>query len=349
MKTVVDNAYLLTEEAIEAYLADVREAGVAASAIAKYRTPLKDLFTWLGNDKIVTAERLVAWRGEIESRGYAPKTIWNYIGQINTFFRSYGYETLCIPKPLRKDLTGKTFGYLTAITPVGKNERNNVIWKCQCRCGKEVDVAATQLIAMNTTSCGCLKTDIIRYINRYEGGTELRKVLSDDAISHRTASGYTGVYLVRGKWVARMIYKGISYSLGSYFKIEDAVKARALAKERVMEDAQGLYEATAHLYGSMPARPIKRNEKTQESFDPIVRPARRSDNTSGYTGVSWNDGKWRASIGYGGTRYILGYFSDLDEAVTIRKLAEQFAADGEIEKLERIARGCYACESLGSH
>lgn len=51
---------------------------------------------------------------------------------------------------------------------------------------------------------------------------------------------------------------------------------------------------------------------------------RRTDNTSGVTGVSWYaaQGKWVAEIYVGGRKKNLGYFNTFDEAVAARKQAE---------------------------
>lgn len=48
-------------------------------------------------------------------------------------------------------------------------------------------------------------------------------------------------------------------------------------------------------------------------------------NTSGYTGVSWNKAreKWEVSIQAHKKRYRLGNFSDLSDAVAVRKKAEK--------------------------
>ena len=50
---------------------------------------------------------------------------------------------------MRKDITGMKFGRLTAIEPVGKDNRRNILWKCRCDCGNECvrAVAETQIIA----------------------------------------------------------------------------------------------------------------------------------------------------------------------------------------------------------
>lgn len=50
---------------------------------------------------------------------------------------------------------------------------------------------------------------------------------------------------------------------------------------------------------------------------------KRSDNTSGFTGVTWCKlyNKWNASIQVSGKRKNLGYFHDIDEAKTARMRA----------------------------
>ncbi len=257
MSEIIVPSFVLTEERMEEYLAEIKAKGVSEASIVKYRTPLKDLYLWLGDEKYVTRERLCEWRKNLESRNCAQITVQTYVTTINTFLRFCCHEELCIPRPMKNDLTGQTFGYLTAISLAGKNNRRNIVWKCRCKCGNEIDVPATLLINMNTTSCGCLKGEQLQYANRYVEGTSLRQTLADDSISKRTASGYTGVYQKRGKWIARIQYKGVLYSLGSYFKKEDAVKARAMAKELIKEDAQVLFDKTSHLYGKRPMRPSK--------------------------------------------------------------------------------------------
>ena len=54
----------------------------------------------------------------------------------------------------RKDLTGQTFGRLTALYPTDKRDFYNVIWHCKCECGREVDVSSNRLTMKNTQSCG---------------------------------------------------------------------------------------------------------------------------------------------------------------------------------------------------
>ena len=54
------------------------------------------------------------------------------------------------------DLTGQTFGRLTALKVSRKRDRRGrVLWECQCTCGKKKNVATGDLKASKVKSCGC--------------------------------------------------------------------------------------------------------------------------------------------------------------------------------------------------
>lgn len=57
----------------------------------------------------------------------------------------------------RKDLTGMTFGKLTAIEMTDRRSGSNIIWKCKCECGNICYVSAASLTGGKTHSCGCLQ------------------------------------------------------------------------------------------------------------------------------------------------------------------------------------------------
>ena len=53
------------------------------------------------------------------------------------------------------DIKGQTFGYLTALEPLEKWESGDVLWRCRCVCGREIEVTASRLLKWNVTNCGC--------------------------------------------------------------------------------------------------------------------------------------------------------------------------------------------------
>lgn len=56
-----------------------------------------------------------------------------------------------------KDLTGMTFGNLTAIKKTQRKNRNT-LWLCKCKCGNEVECYQYNLQRGTSTSCGCLRS-----------------------------------------------------------------------------------------------------------------------------------------------------------------------------------------------
>ncbi len=150
--------FILSKEIIEKNLQNKSDQGVAFVTIGKYKTPLFHLLQWCDGSSELTAEKMLAWRQSVIAHGYSKISVQNYVTVINDFLRANGCGDLCIPKPLRNDLTGRTFGYLTAIAPTEKRLRRYVVWRCICKCGKEVELPSGMLLGGHTTSCGCLNT-----------------------------------------------------------------------------------------------------------------------------------------------------------------------------------------------
>lgn len=58
-----------------------------------------------------------------------------------------------------QDLTGRPFGYYTAIRQDGCNSQGVPYWLCRCRCGNEKRVLVYHLLDGSTKSCGCLQRE----------------------------------------------------------------------------------------------------------------------------------------------------------------------------------------------
>lgn len=58
------------------------------------------------------------------------------------------------------DLTGQTFGRLTAVGWTGESIRGiGRVWRCVCECGRTTEVPASRLRYGSTQSCGCLQRE----------------------------------------------------------------------------------------------------------------------------------------------------------------------------------------------
>ena len=327
-------SHCMTQDTMEAFIKNEMDKGASENMVRRFKGTLKAIYEFLPEDKCITKERLLDWRKNMEENGYASMTILNYVKYINRYLDFVGCSEIRFNKGKAKDITGMTFGYLTAIEPTGTKNRGDFVWLFKCKCGNTVELPATRVLIGNTLSCGCLKGAHFKSTMKMIDGTSLVMSLTEKIESTRSVSGYTGVTPKRDKWKAYIKYKGVHYSLGCYCDIEDAVKARARAKELVMADASGLLDFYTELEKSFPKRPSKHTEPKKEfpSGEWVVNDspnsaAKRADNTSGYPGVSFHRGKWEAKLCYKGVRYTVARSVEKADAITARKKAEQLLVE----------------------
>lgn len=141
-----------------------------------------------------------------------------------------------------KDLTGQRFGRLTALYRLDKMRGSSYLWQCRCDCGKEVQTTANSLLSGNSKSCGCGRVDAVKRTTQKYGtvadhvhlidGTCVEK-LGRRGLQRNNTSGYTGVQARGNKWIAMITFKKKVYYLGIYAELEEAVRARRLAEERL--------------------------------------------------------------------------------------------------------------------
>ena len=157
-----------------------------------------------------------------------------------------GKRTRCAGKAHAKnyvyaDISGQHFGMLTALYPVQKRDkRGSVIWHCRCACGQETDISYNSLVYTNVKSCGCQRkvhNEKIHSDLTHAGGTSL-EMLSSKKLPANNTTGHKGVYLVRGKYMAKIVFQKKQYFLGFYNRMEDAIEARRNAEESVFEPAE---------------------------------------------------------------------------------------------------------------
>lgn len=324
-----EGSSVMSPESMTFFVETQKSKGASENLLRRLRAAVKMLYEFLPDDKRITQERLIAWRANMNDHGYASQTVQNYVKWINLYLDHAGLSEIRFNRGKGKDISGMEFGFITAIEPTDKRDRKDVVWRCRCRCGTELELPATRLLLNNTLSCGCINREVIARANKYFGGTSLERSAKEQVIGTRSKSGYVGITPKRDKWQAYITYKGRRISLGTYAKLEDAVKARARGKEAVMKDAAELlklYEAIHKDDEELPGK-FKLPKNGVSDVPRVVndRPtsaARRVDNTSGHTGISFRKNKWEARICYHKKRYLLGRFDNLDEAVEVRKAAE---------------------------
>lgn len=145
----------------------------------------------------------------------------------------------------RVDISGQSFGRLTALYPTEKRADNgSVIWLCRCSCGKELEMSYNELVYSSVKSCGCLRKERGAELHGFlthVSGTSLDMLKSEKLAANNT-SGVKGVYSVKGKWMAKIVFQKKAYYLGSYSSFENAVAARRRAEEILFGNTVEQYE-----------------------------------------------------------------------------------------------------------
>lgn len=148
-----------------------------------------------------------------------------------------------------EDLTGRTFGELTAERLDGTDSNAHAMWICRCSCGAQVRVAATNLKEGRTVSCGC---------RREAATSEGREKTRRDAVEYGTnpgrirsrqptkasATGVRGVYYLKTQEVYRasITFQGQKYHLLESHSLEECKKARQEAEEHIFDDFLSWYD-----------------------------------------------------------------------------------------------------------
>lgn len=81
-----------------------------------------------------------------------------------------------------KDISGQTFGRLTARYPYGINSQRHATWYCVCSCGREGVFSGPSLRSGNTKSCGCASHELLETRNHKHGQCKRGERASENAI-----------------------------------------------------------------------------------------------------------------------------------------------------------------------
>ncbi len=142
------------------------------------------------------------------------------------------------------DLIGHRYGQLTVLAPA-ENIGSRTAWRCRCDCGREIVIRSDRLRSGRTKSCGCEYGGCPEEMHRSNGaagrasltyidGTCV-EMLATKTVRSNNTSGVPGVewWTTKQRWRAAICFKGRRYSLGTYARFEDAVKARKRAEEEL--------------------------------------------------------------------------------------------------------------------
>lgn len=222
-----------------------------------------------------------------------------------------------------KDLTNQKFDRLTVIKRVEdyvstSNSNNRYVqWLCKCDCGNEVFALGTSLRSGKTRSCGCLSRELV---------SKRSKKYNQYDLSNEYGIGYTSntneaFYFDLEDY--DLIKNYCWYSDDGY--VFTNLKDKIISLHRLVmgcKHGDGLY--VDHInHDKLNCR--KYNLRIVTNQQNSMNAAKRSDNTSGVTGVRFCEerNKWNAQIMFDYRAKNLGYFDTFEEAVDARKQAEE--------------------------
>lgn len=85
------DARILTKEELREFARWLQQEERSPGTVEKYIRDVTDFADWM-QGREVTKELATAWKGDLQSRGYAPVTINSMLSAVNTFFRFAGWE-----------------------------------------------------------------------------------------------------------------------------------------------------------------------------------------------------------------------------------------------------------------
>jgi len=238
---------------------------------------------------------------------------------------------------LLKDISGATFGKLTALKSVGKTKAGNAVWLCLCECGNTIEVAQGNL-GKHVQSCGCLRqwrniyTDCGSFFQLEMAKSDKRFLCIFDADDVDKILEY--------KWMPH--YNVHTKTYYAHASTHFGGKKATAAMQRIVLNLDfGDPRIADHInHNTLDNR--KMNLRITDKCGNGRNQRRRSDNTSGYKGVSFDitKNKWIATVAIwnGGRQkylYKKGFDSEEDAAKAYNDAAlkhfGEFAYLNEIE------------------
>lgn len=217
---------------------------------------------------------------------------------------------------MKRDLTDKKYGRLTVIAFSHQNNKKQSYWVCKCECGNITIIRGDSLLNGNTYSCGCYKRQRIK---------ETNKKYSTFDLSGEYGIGYT----IDGN----IFY----FDLGDYIRIKDFCwyqdpdgyiltcigKNKNIRMHRYLLNAKEEFDVDHKSGETWDNRRINLRICTRTNNN--MNRTLQKNNTSGVTGVKFHKptNKWQVGIQLNNKQIYLGLFESFDEAVAVRKQAEE--------------------------
>lgn len=221
------------------------------------------------------------------------------------------------------DMTGQKFGRLTVVcrteNHIQPNGVSSIMWLCKCDCGNEIITSGMSLRRGCTQSCGCFHKECAA-----KQGRKNKKYNTYD-LTGEYGIGYTS----KGEefYFDLEDYDKIKdycwFIEDGYVTTNDKLTRKSVRFHRLILPVKD-YEQVDHI-----KHRTNDNRKSQlrivNGTQNNMNRVRQSNNTSGTTGVYWDESKqrWCSEIMVNKKKIYLGVYKNFEDAVRARKEAEE--------------------------
>ena len=206
-----------------------------------------------------------------------------------------------------KDETGNRYGRLIVTKEAGRDNHGNVLWKCKCRCGNIKTTSGRRLRLGSVKSCGCYRKEATAKAKTIHGhhGETIYYVwgnMKDRCLSKKNKSyknyGGRGIKICK-EWLEFLPFYEWAMSHGYQDNLT--------------------IERTDNSLGYSPDNCIFATQQEQS-----LNKRTYKNSKTGIAGINWKENikKYAVRIGINNQRIHLGYFANIENAITARKEAE---------------------------
>lgn len=229
-----------------------------------------------------------------------------------------------MPKP-PIDMLGREIGRLTVVKKLGKRPNGGgQEWLCHCDCGREDYVATTNSLnrKVGVRSCGCYSKEVrLENLNSQEKEDLTGRKIGRLLIVKEVTSAEPGRH-----WLCFCECGNEEYVTStSHLNRKSGIKSCGCYGKELVKELSKKYtrNATKEMYQIA----SEKMKKTMKANNELVENTRisiisnqklRTDNKSGYTGVTFKDNKWLARITVSKVEHYLGSFDTKEEAIAAR-------------------------------
>ena len=223
-------------------------------------------------------------------------------------------------------MINKKFGRLLVKKEIGKSSDGSFLYECECECGNTHIVNGCKLRDGSVKSCGCLQKELLAMRSKKNIKWE---IIDENVVKGTTNNlGEINFYIdyedfIKCKdicWCAQYSPKSHTYYIHGRTGYGNQCEylhrfILGLSKDDCVEVDHKDHNGTNN---------TKKNLRIGYRTQNAMNMAKFNETESGYHGVYWNNkiNKWIVEIWENKNRRYMGSYSDLNEAIKVRKEAE---------------------------